>query len=318
MIGLWDTTGDAVVKALSQERRSAGGVATGLALTLVVVADEPQVRAAEAAATIAAAAHPCRLLIVMRSDETHPRSRLDAEVIVGGRLGPCEAAVMRLLGPLAAHPESVVMPLLAPDVPVVTWWQGDPPERIATDPLGIVAERRITDSARAADPIGTLRARAADYVPGDTDLAWTRLTPWRALLAGVFDTSVATPRQALVTAPSDDASAALLCGWLSARLGIECQVTPGESDHLTAVTLLLAEGGRLSVTASGGHATLASSGCPDQLLPLTARPLGEELAEELRRLGPDQVYAEALAAATGITSLPPRGGSRMRTWQEAG
>ena len=68
MIGLWDTTGNEVVKALAAERRSAGGVASGLALTLVAVVDEKQVREAEAAATIAAAAHPCRLLIVVRAD----------------------------------------------------------------------------------------------------------------------------------------------------------------------------------------------------------------------------------------------------------
>jgi len=43
MISLWDTTGDEVVKALSAERRSAGGVTSGLALTLVAVVDEKHV-----------------------------------------------------------------------------------------------------------------------------------------------------------------------------------------------------------------------------------------------------------------------------------
>ena len=54
MIGLWDTTGNEVVKALAAERRSAGGVASGLALTLIAVVEEKKVREAEAAATIAA------------------------------------------------------------------------------------------------------------------------------------------------------------------------------------------------------------------------------------------------------------------------
>ena len=184
MIGLWDTTGNEVVKALAAERRSAGGVASGLALTLVVVVDEKRVREAEAAATIAAAAHPCRLLVVVRSDVERDRNRLDAEIVVGGRLGPCEAVVMRMYGRLALHAESVVMPLLAPDVPVVTWWHGEPPEEIAYDSLGVVADRRITDAAQAADPVAALRQRAEDYAPGDTDLAWTRITPWRTLVAG--------------------------------------------------------------------------------------------------------------------------------------
>ena len=79
--------------------------------------------------------------------------------MVGGRLGPAEAVVMRMYGRLALHAESVVMPLLAPDVPVVTWWHEDPPDVIANDFLGVVADRRITDSKLARRP--GRRARAA-------------------------------------------------------------------------------------------------------------------------------------------------------------
>ncbi|GAB3940403.1 hypothetical protein GCM10027614_24010 [Micromonospora vulcania] len=220
VIGLWDTTGNEVVKALAAERRSAGGVASGMALTLIVVVDEKRVREAEAAATIAAAAHPCRLVVVVRSEIERDRNRLDAEIVVGGRLGPCEAVVTRMYGRLALHAESVVMPLLVPDVPVVTWWHGEPPAEIATDFLGVVADRRITDAAQAADPVEALRQRARDYAPGDTDLAWTRITPWRTLVAGAFDTTEARVTDATIVAPPTDPTAALMAGWLSSRLGI--------------------------------------------------------------------------------------------------
>src|SRR4051812_2173999 len=183
---LWDTTGTDLVHALIAERRSSGAVASGLALSLVVVVDEKRVPEAEEAATIAAAAHPCRLLIVVRR-KLEGDDRLDAEVSIGGRLGPTEAIVMRMHGRLTLHAESVVLPLLAPDAPVVTWWVGTPPDQIAHDPLGVLADRRITDVAAAADPLAALRVRAADYAPGDTDLAWTRATGWRALLASAFD-----------------------------------------------------------------------------------------------------------------------------------
>ena len=43
MTTLWDTTGTAVVKALGAERRKAGSVSSGLALTLVVVVEEGQI-----------------------------------------------------------------------------------------------------------------------------------------------------------------------------------------------------------------------------------------------------------------------------------
>src|SRR4051812_49474197 len=121
---------------------------SGVALTLVVVADERRVTEAEQAATAAAEMHPCRLLVVVRRQIDAPVPRLDAEVTIGGRLGPGEAVVMRMYGRLALHAESVTLPLLAPDAPVVTWWHGDPPERIAYDPLGVFADRRITDVIR--------------------------------------------------------------------------------------------------------------------------------------------------------------------------
>ncbi|MGO9796710.1 MAG: glucose-6-phosphate dehydrogenase assembly protein OpcA, partial [Terracidiphilus sp.] len=143
---LWDTNGGDIVKALIAEKRAGGALASGLAVTLVAVADERNVHIAEQAATVAAQAHPCRLLIVIRR-QLDASDRLDAEVQVGGRLGPIEAVVMRMYGRLTLHAESVVLPLLAPDAPVVTWWQGPPPDEIAADPLGVLANRRITDSA---------------------------------------------------------------------------------------------------------------------------------------------------------------------------
>src|SRR5207245_9862483 len=127
--------------------------------------DEKRVKEAESAATVAAAAHPCRLLIVVRRT-LDSDNRLDAEVQVGGRLGATEAVVMRMYGRLTLHAESVVLPLLAPDAPVVTWWHGAPPDEIATDALGVLANRRVTDCSRAGDPVAALQQRAVDFASG--------------------------------------------------------------------------------------------------------------------------------------------------------
>jgi glucose-6-phosphate dehydrogenase assembly protein OpcA len=317
MIGLWDTTGNEVVKALAAERRSAGGVTSGLALTLVVVTDEKRVREAEAAATIAAAAHPCRILIVVRSDITRDVNRLDAEIVVGGRLGPCEAVVMRMYGRLALHAESVVMPLLAPDVPVVTWWHQEPPELIANDFLGVVADRRITDSAQATEPVAALRQRAVDYAPGDTDLAWTRITPWRTLVAGAFDTVEAKVVGARVVAPEKDPTAALMHGWLGARLHVSPTAEPTtESPRLRTVELGCENGDVITLTRENGTATFTRTGQHQRQLPLPRRPLGDELAEELRRLDPDQIYAEALGTRFGLADLDERVPTRVHVWSD--
>jgi glucose-6-phosphate dehydrogenase assembly protein OpcA len=264
------------VKALAAERRNAGGVASGLALTLVAAVDEKRVREAETAAATAAAAHPCRLIMVVRGSSPPPdagpsESRLDAEIVVGGRLGPCEAVVLRMHGRLAHHAESVVIPLLAPDVPVVTWWHGVPPVRIAFDPLGVVADRRISDAAQNPDPMVALRQRAEDYAPGDTDLAWTRTTPWRSLIASALDTSHSPVVSAIVRAQPTDPTAALLRGWLRARLGIEPEARP-DGLLVQGVTLRLGSGGELTIQRDDGVATLRRTGLPERTLPLPRRP----------------------------------------------
>jgi glucose-6-phosphate dehydrogenase assembly protein OpcA len=331
VLALWDTTGTEVVHKLAAERRSAGGVTSGLALTLVAVADEPNVRAVEDAVTIAAAEHPCRLLVVTRALVNTPGvpDRLDAEIVVGGRLGPCEAVVMRMQGRLALHAESVVMPLLAPDVPVVTWWHGAPPERIAYDPLGVVAERRVTDVTHCPDPIAALRQRADDFAPGDTDLAWTRITPWRSLIAGAFDTIGARVVDATITAGPADPQAKLLAGWLTARLGITAKLEPSLSGEpasrsgqpggaLESVAFSLDDGGSLALSRHDGTAVLQRPGYEDRVMPLVDRRLGEELAEELRRLDADQPYAAALAAAYGVNGLAERPRNRVHIWKDPG
>ncbi|MCY1138805.1 glucose-6-phosphate dehydrogenase assembly protein OpcA [Actinoplanes sp. Pm04-4] len=316
MIGLWDTTGNEVVKALAAERRSAGGVASGLALTLVAVVEEKKVREAEAAATIAAAAHPCRLLIVVRSD-LEGRSRLDAEIVVGGRLGPAEAVVMRMYGRLALHAESVVMPLLAPDVPVVSWWHQEPPDMIANDFLGVVADRRITDCAQAHDPVAALRQRAIDYAPGDTDLTWTRITLWRTLVAGAFDTTEARVTGATIVAPAKDPTAWLMKGWLQSRLGIVPELQASDrAPRMHSVMLTCENGDTVTVTREENTALFSRTGQEDRYMPLPKRPVGDELAEELRRLDADQIYADALGSMAGVTGLDHKPPMRVHVWKD--
>lgn len=329
MTALWDTTGAEVVRELAAARRN-DGVTSGLALTLVAVVDErpgarsTPVKAVEDAATVAAAAHPCRILVVTRSPvgRASAPDRLDAEIVLGGRLGPCEAVIMRMQGRLALHAESVVMPLLAPDVPVVTWWHGPPPEQLGTDPLGVVAERRITDCDQAEDPVAALRQRAVDYAAGDTDLAWTRTTEWRTLVAGALDVPARTgarPVSATVAAPAGDAVAALFAGWLATRLELEpirADTPDGGSPPggLASVRLGLADDDEITVRRHGGTTVLQRTGHNPRAMPLLARSLGEELAEELRRLDADQVYARALSATTGVPELTRRPASRVHTW----
>jgi glucose-6-phosphate dehydrogenase assembly protein OpcA len=316
MTTLWDTTGTAVVKALAAERRTGGAVTSGIALTLVAVVDDQDVEEAEEAATIAASRHPMRTLMVIRRQIDAPVPRLDAEVTLGGRLGPGEAVVMRMYGRLALHAESVTLPLLAPDAPVVTWWYGQAPEKIAYDPLGVFAERRITDVLRSVDPNVALQQRAEDFAPGDTDLAWTRLTPWRAALASAFDAARHKAQTVTVRGGVNEPSARLLAGWLSARLKVYVAIDGTDDEPVSGVEIGFANGKTTKATIEGNHLVLRREGQQDSFMPFGERPLGVLLAEELRRLDHDHVYAEALSTVTGVEGIEDRPPHRQHIWHD--
>jgi glucose-6-phosphate dehydrogenase assembly protein OpcA len=280
---------------------------------------------AEEAATHAAEMHPCRLLVVVRRQIEAPAPRLDAEVVIGGRLGPGEAVVMRMYGRLGLHAESVVLPLLAADAPVVAWWHAAPPEQLATDALAVFADRRITDSSIAQDPLTALTTRAKDYAPGDTDLAWTRTTGWRAILASSLDSVSGRRGEPVVVkggrveGDPNSPTAQLLAGWLTSRCGTSIGVkggtrTPGESG-VESVILTLDQKEEVRITADRkGSAVLTQPLRPDATVPLPERALGDLLSEELRRLDPDEPYSDALEAATGVTGLAERPATREHVW----
>ncbi len=314
---LWDTNGAEIVKTLAAERRAAGALASGLALTLVVVTEEEFAEEAQRAATTAASAHPCRLLVVVRR-RVEADDRLDAEVQVGGRLGANEAVMMRMYGRLALHAESVVLPLLASDAPVVTWWHGPTPDKLAYDALGVLASRRVTDATtEGEDAMVALKRRAKDYAPGDTDLAWTRTTPWRALLASAFDDMGEEITSGEVHSEHGNPSAALLAGWLTSRLGVRVKRVDSAGPGITAVELRFTGKSRLRIDRPDGYlATLSRTGISDRQLPLKRRELGELLAEELRRLDADQPYSDSLSAVTGEKGLEARPPMRTLVWRD--
>lgn len=325
MTTLWDTTGSAVVKELAAQRRTGGAVLSGVALTLVAVADEARVNEAEEAATHAAEMHPCRVLVVVRRQLDAPVPRLDAEVLIGGRLGPGEAVVMRMYGRLGLHAESVVLPLLAADAPVVTWWHAATPDRLATDALAVFADRRITDCSIADDASAGLLTRASDYAPGDTDLAWTRSTGWRAILTSSIDAVAGRRgepvqlRGARVAGDPANATAQLIAGWLGARSGAPVEVVGSDraagASGVSSVLLQLDQDEEVEVTADRrGSASIRQPHRPEGHVALPDRTLGELLSEELRRLDPDEPYSDALQQVSGLTGLSDRPGTREHVW----
>ncbi|MGX1950003.1 glucose-6-phosphate dehydrogenase assembly protein OpcA [Streptomyces anulatus] len=297
-IDLTETTSSKINQALVSARRAIGTPAIGMVLTLVVVTDEENAYDALKSAGDASREHPSRIIAVIKRVSRSPRARrdarLDAEVRVGSDAGTGETVVLRLHGELANHAQSVVLPLLLPDAPVVVWWPEGAPADPAKDPLGALAQRRITDTYSAELPLDELAVRAATYSPGDTDLAWTRITPWRSMLAAALDQQPAEVIGATVEGESDNPSCELLAMWLADRLGVPVERTLSGGPGLTAVRMETKNGVIVLDRADGSLATLSMQNQPDRAVALKRRETAELLAEELRRLDPDNTYASAV------------------------
>ncbi|WP_086810463.1 glucose-6-phosphate dehydrogenase assembly protein OpcA, partial [Streptomyces reticuliscabiei] len=308
-IDLTDTTASKVNKALVQGRRAIGTPAVGMVLTLVIVTDEENAYDALKAANDASREHPSRTLVVVKRVSRSPRdrttSRLDAEVRVGADAGSGETIVLRLYGEVVDHADSVVLPLLLPDAPVVVWWPVNAPLDPAKDPLGALAQRRVTDTYAAEQPVRELAARADAYTPGDTDLSWTRITPWRSMLAAALDQVTCEVDAVEVEGEEFNPSCELLAMWLADRLDVPVKRSLSSGPGLTAVRMRTSTGPITLDRADGTLATLSIQGQPDRAVALKRRETAELMAEELRRLDPDDTYASALRYGVERLSATP-------------
>ncbi|MFB7932406.1 glucose-6-phosphate dehydrogenase assembly protein OpcA [Streptomyces sp. NPDC056039] len=295
---LTDTTASKINKALVQGRRAIGTPAVGMVLTLVIVTDEENAYDALKAANDASHEHPSRTLVVIKRVSRSPRdrtqSRLDAEVRLGADAGSGETVVLRLYGEVAEHAQSVVLPLLLPDAPVVVWWPVNAPLDPAKDPLGALGQRRVTDTYASEQPVRDLATRSGTYTPGDTDLSWTRITPWRSMLAAALDQVTCEVRAVEVEGEEFNPSCELLAMWLADRLDVPVKRSLSGGPGLTAVRMDTNCGPIKLDRADGSLATLSIDGQPDRGVALKRRDTAELIAEELRRLDPDDTYASAL------------------------
>ncbi|WP_216216463.1 glucose-6-phosphate dehydrogenase assembly protein OpcA [Amycolatopsis aidingensis] len=316
IIDLPSTTTSQVNNKLVELRERGGAVALGRVLTLVIAAeDDERLEDAIDAANEASREHPSRVIVVAKGSRP-AAARIDGQIRVGGDAGASEVIVLRLYGPLAGQGQSAVVPLLLPDAPIVTWWPSGGPKAPAQDPLGQIAQRRITDSAAEKNPIRTLAARGRSYVAGDTDLAWTRLTRWRAQLVSALDLPpYEKVTGATVTGEADSPSTELLAGWLAEYLKAPVKrVKTSEAQGIVSVSLDRRSGPIELHRPDGRVGRLTQPGQPARRIALQRRDTRDCLIEELRRLDPDEIYQAALHGLDKLTS----GGGRKRTATASG
>lgn len=319
IITLPATTTDEIVSVLLTQEGAAG---SSRVLTLVIDTCAADLEDALTAAHGASRDHPSRVVAVVAPGDPRagaglpgtavpPAStahaghdtgggHLDAEVRLGHHAGAGETVVLRPFGEAARHTDTLVVPLLLPDVPVVTWWPGPFPAVPAQAPLGRLAHARITNTPAQADPAAALASLVAVHTPADTDLAWTRITLWRAMVASVLDPALRRQAVECVVVASEpgNSSVRLMAAWLHLRLGLPVSRTDVAGIRgIASITTRTTEGD-ITITRQDPDRvviTRPGRGQPEAVTMARREPV-TTLNEELRRLAPDLVYQEVLAS----------------------
>ena len=238
------------------------------------------------------------------------------------------------------HLESIVDPLVITDLTTVVWaphnhWR-------AVDALRGVSQCVLLDSVDDPDVAGALRRAQAllaeRYV---VDLAWLRSTPWRERIATLFNQPSRRPlldqiaQLRIRNVAESGASALLLCGWLTSRLGwpqgqltrdghgraigsmgdvgVTLESVQQDVPGLGGITLGFRDGGELSLDRGPGGltATRRDGRGSERSWKLLGASRGEGgiLGEGIRQsLLRDPTYREALDAAAGMLTdvIAPR------------
>jgi glucose-6-phosphate dehydrogenase assembly protein OpcA len=234
------------------------------------------------------------------------------------------------------HLPAVVLPLLLPELPVFTYWEGTPPfaEEVFQE-LSSVTDRLIVDTATFGDPLADLShfdAAARTRQPAASDCVWSRLTAWRELLSDPFNgpplRGTARHARRLYVEAVDPTAGLELAGWVASRLDWRLREARAVDDQylarydsqagdvevriastLGSASLTRAE---LGVETDGGEATVRIEATPTSLVTTVRAPgfptarrfgMGSEsnpLAAELEVFGHDRVFEAALRSASEL------------------
>jgi hypothetical protein len=226
--------------------------------------------------------HPSRTILLF-PDANAGESRLDGTVSLETYQVPgsdrhivTEVIELRLLGPRAQAPASIVLPLLISDLPVFLRWRGEP--LWGSDELRqlvAVVDRLVVDSTEwdgLPHGYGQLARLFDDIVV--SDIAWARTSRWRRLLASLWPDIASVGR---IRVRGTHAQALLLGGWLRSRLDRDdIGIEHVEAERLEGIDL---------------------DGKPAPFPPGDPPTPSDVLSEELETYGRDRIYEDAVRAA---------------------
>jgi glucose-6-phosphate dehydrogenase assembly protein OpcA len=187
---------DLWVKLGKQEAEGGAGVLRACSMTLMVLAEESE-DVAGLGETVAALMpeHPARSILIRLSGagEHALTERVYAQCWMPfgqRRQICCEQVEITASDAALSDLAPVVLPLAVPDLPLILWCRSARlVEMKEFREIAAMADKVVLDSAAMPDGRAALRRLAAASERGVMlgDLAWTRLTRWREMLAQVFE-----------------------------------------------------------------------------------------------------------------------------------
>lgn len=325
---------------ISEAKKPGTGAVLRACLVNLIVVVQNQQDADKATQVIADITqdHPCRA-IVLFADPGLQDDTVEAWVTAHCQL-PNEQSEQVCCEQIFIHSSGfqstgMVAPLLVSDLPVFVWWMGplelDSP---LSQRLQSLADRWVCDSANLGTTDPTyMHSLAHAGQPALSDINWSRLTPWREMVAQFFD---AVPARAqldelshLVIESGDSWRAWLMLGWLGSRLGwtppsldridgdthhlyvlmheqegtadrleVTLRISPEMHQGLILVSLDTSDA-QFEVERLGGDSVSTRATLPDQDVlerNVMMRPysLSQYVCGELEILGHDKVFEQAL------------------------
>lgn len=291
MITLENTDSRSINEQLHAAHKEGHG-ASGQVLTLVVSTDTRDHERVLAEATEAGLDHPARILVAVRgcTDTESLHAQIDYPSAT------TEVITLRFSCEMDHHADEVLFPLLLPELPVVVWYPCFHLDHL--ERLSGLSKRMIFDSTRSDDPLAMLSWLVERHDPNTTDLAWTRLTTWRARLVAALDQVRSTILGGQVYAEATNTPALLMRSWLELRLGVPIDfIATQRQDQrnpdilgLHSVTLDSKLGPVSIGRENDTDGNLCLPGQPPRHIALTKRTIQAMLAEELTQLNGDATF----------------------------
>jgi glucose-6-phosphate dehydrogenase assembly protein OpcA len=268
------------------------------ASTATVVVVGPPARLAPVVQALAelGEARGVRAILIAEGTESKPVVRMSDTIVAIDGLSP-------------EYLNNAVAAVRLPSLPALIWWRGGSPQ--ALDDVTKLADRLVLDTEDPDDL--WLHATGFFEETALTDLRWTRLTKWRAVLAHLFDLSqvrdaIGAFRQ-LEIAAGDGSAARLFAAWLVSCLewrDADIQINVVRSDDLSVLESVRLAGSPISITVRRLpgrdclEASIAGEIADVRVSPVGHATLSACIGEELGVRSRDLAFERALSALGGL------------------